>query len=95
MSATSFDSTFWQAFPGLVWSNAQASDSQRIRAALLSPTFQRLLAIAVRFGCTRLEQEWQRVLSDANDPEVSAAAPAVERILRNIRHGHALASARH
>jgi hypothetical protein len=87
-----FDHTFWQAHPGLVWSNAQATDSQRIRAALVKPLFQRLLDIAVHFGLDRLRAEWQALLDDADD-EVERAKPAVERILLNIEKGHVRAAA--
>src|ERR1700730_4730489 len=49
---------FWKKYPGLVWSNRQAGDDVRIRAALMKPRFPVLLDIAVTFGLERLEQEW-------------------------------------
>jgi len=45
---------FWQRHPGLVWSNPGADDSVHIRAALLRPTFTRLLDVVLEFGLERV-----------------------------------------
>jgi hypothetical protein len=88
----SFDQVFWRDHPGLIWSNAEASDSQRIRAALMRPAFHTLLPIAVRFGIARLADEWASLERHA-DEQTRRAAPVVRRILKNISQGHALAAA--
>jgi hypothetical protein len=49
---------FWSRHPGLVWSNPDASDAVRIRAALLRPRFEYLLDLALEFGIARLRHEW-------------------------------------
>lgn len=81
---------FWGAFPGLVWSNPDADDSTRIRAALLKPYFAQLLEIAIAFGLRRLKDEWQ-ILEEEGTPQAMRARPVVERILRNIERGRELA----
>ena len=83
---------FWKQYPGLVWSNRQAGDDVRIRAALMRPLFPVLLDIAVRFGLERLEREWAIL---RNDPETDTrrAEPSVLRILANIRRGYEQARA--
>jgi hypothetical protein len=82
-----FKANFWSQFPGLVWSNANAGDSVRIRAALLKPKFHVLLAIAVEFGCGRLIEEWSILQADPLT-DTSGAAPSVNRILKNILRGY-------
>lgn len=82
-----FRTDFWTQFPGLVWSNPGAGDSARIRAALLKPRFHVLLAIAVEFGCERLNEEWNILQADPLT-DTSGAAPAVNRILKNILRGY-------
>jgi hypothetical protein len=82
---------FWARRPGLVWSNAAASDSVQIRAALLRPRFQTLLDIAIEFGLDRLRSEWE-VLTRESNPETLRAAPIVGRILTNIEKGFASAA---
>lgn len=89
---TTCDSEFWQRHPGLVWSNRNADDGVRIRAALSRPRFEQLLAITGRFGLGRVQSEW-RYLADDDAPEVRRAAPEVERILRNLAIGRAHATA--
>lgn len=84
---------FWQRHRGLVWSNPAADDSVHIRAALVRPRFDRLLDIALKFGVERLRREWTEVQIDDNREVVRARAP-VERILRNIEKGFALAASR-
>lgn len=47
----------WQKFPGLVWSNRNADDEVRIRAALTRARFPVLLELALVFGLERLKHE--------------------------------------
>jgi hypothetical protein len=83
---------FWERHPGLIWSNPNASDSIRIRAALLRPRFHILLDIAVEFGPDRLREEWQ-ALCDDRLTDTAPARPIVERCLFNIEEGHRRAAA--
>lgn len=76
----------WKKHPGLVWSNRQADDTVRIRAALTRPRFELLLDVAEAFGLDRLRREWA-ILDAENTPETQRARPLVERILRNINEG--------
>ena len=76
----------------MAWSNPDADDSMRIRAALLRPRFRRLLDIASEFGLERLRAEWE-VLTAEPDSDVERAAAAVSRILDNIERGFARADA--
>ena len=85
--------TFWARQPGLAWSNPEADDSTRIRAALLRPRFHRLLDIAAEFGLERLQTEWSALLTNADD-DTRRARASVERILKNIEKGFAHADAR-
>ena len=85
-------SAFWERFPGLIWSNSKAGDSVRIRAALLRPRFETLLAIAIEFGLERVETEWAVLTSDP-ETDTRRAKPLVERIIGNIQKGFALAEA--
>jgi hypothetical protein len=64
-----------------------------IRAALLRPTFGRLLEIALEFGLERVRGEWE-VLQAENTREAERARRPVERILANIREGFKLAATR-
>jgi hypothetical protein len=84
---------FWEKFPGLVWSNQNPSDTVCIRAALTVPRFETLLQIAHEFGLERLRAEWS-ILVEEGTYETRRAAPIVERILRNIEKGFALAAER-
>lgn len=90
---TSAANEFWQKHRGLVWSNPNADDSTRIRAALLRPRFSLLLDIAVKFGVERVRREWRELQFD-DTREVLRAREPVERILSNIEKGFALAAAR-
>jgi hypothetical protein len=81
---------FWEQFPGLVWSNQNASDTISIRAALTQPHFEILLRVAQEFGLERLRSEWQ-ILTEEGTEETRRAAPIVDRILSNIEKGFALA----
>lgn len=85
-------SAFWDRHPGLVWSNPNADDSVHIRAALVRPRFQQLLAIAVEFGLERVRAEWD-VLQSEPTLEVERARPLVNRILSNIQEGFRFAAA--
>ena len=85
---------FWQKHRGLVWSNPNASDAAHIRAALLRPRFERLLAVVLEFGLERVRAEWAELLT-AGMPEVEFAHDSVVRILNNIETGFSLASFRH
>ncbi len=82
---------FWQKHPGLVWSNPEASDSVRIRVALMRPRFTRLLDVALEFGLERLRLEWSELLGDPTLP-TGRARTSVERILRNIEKGFSRAA---
>lgn len=74
----------------LTWSNSQASHEVLVRAALLRPTFERLLALALEplpaLGLAQLKREWRRLARECPE-EALRAAPSVERILRNIAGG--------
>ena len=76
----------WQQHPGLVWTNRQADDTVRIRAALSRPRFNLLLDLTMAFGLARLRKEWA-ILEPEGTPEVRRAAPIVARIFRNIEEG--------
>lgn len=82
----------WLKHPGLVWSNPEAADDVRIRAALLHPRFTCLLDIAVAFGLDRVKAQWAYLVQEPT-PECDRARPIVERILRNIEKGITLAAA--
>jgi len=85
---------FWQKLPGLVWSNPDAGDDVRIRAALLRPRFLQILDLAEEFGIERVEREWI-VLEREATREALRARPIVERVLRNIRRGAERAAGEH
>jgi len=80
----------WNKYPALVWSNSKASDTVRIRAGLLECRFSLILDIASVFGLARLREEWAALLQSPA-PEIRRATPFVERILRNLERGWALA----
>jgi hypothetical protein len=84
---------FWKTQPGLVWSNPNASDSVWIRAALVRPRFEQLLAIAVEFGLERIREEWA-ILKGEPTRDVERASRIVERILSHIDQGFTRASTR-
>jgi hypothetical protein len=84
---------FWQRHPGLVWSNPGADESVHIRAALLRPTFTRLLDVVLEFGLERIKIEWAKLQPDQTK-EAKRAAPVVARIFANIEKGFALAASR-
>jgi hypothetical protein len=78
---------FWKKHPGLIWSNRQASDAVRIRAALMKPSFPVLLDIAAVFGPERLEQEWAVLRSDP-ETDTHRIEHVVSQILANIWRGY-------
>jgi len=80
------NSEFWSAYPEIAWSNRHASDTVCIRAALMRPRFECLLAIARQFGLEQLRAEWE-ILVDDELTDSDRAAPHVERSLRNIEIG--------
>ena len=55
---------FWKQFPGLVWSNPDASNAVMIRAALSRPKTDWLKRIAAEFGIDRVRQEWRYLCGD-------------------------------
>ena len=89
-----FRRQFWGKHGGLVWSNPDADDGVRIRAALLRPQFPRLLDIAVEFGLDRLRQEWNELLVEGTK-EAIRARTSVERILGNIEKGFSRVASGH
>lgn len=54
---------FWDAHPGLVWSNRDAPDDVFIACALHKGRYLQLLDIAVEFGAQRLARIWQEELA--------------------------------
>lgn len=90
--ATAGNELFWKKYPGLIWSNRNAGDAVRIRAALMRPLFPVLLDIAARFGLERLEHEWAILLADS-ETDARRVQPSVSHILVNIRRGYEQACA--
>lgn len=84
--------SFWKKYPGLVWSNRNAGDAVRIRAALMRPLFPVLLDIAATFGLERLEHEWA-ILHGDSETDTRRIEPTVSHILANIRRGYEQARA--
>lgn len=78
----------------VLWSNPSASPTAVIRATLIRPTFERLLALALEHGLETLQTEW-RLLAEEGSVEAQRAAVSVDRILRHIdlgfRRSHATA----
>jgi len=84
--------TLREKYPGLVWSNPEASEEIYIRQALLNPRFTQLFSMAEDFGVNALKREWALLKADPESYfEVQRAAPEVERILQNMEKGIALA----
>ena len=80
-------------YPGLVPSNPQASEEIYIRTALLRPRFSQLFSMALDFGVNALKEQWAILKADPECcREVQRATPEVERILRNMEKGIALAA---
>jgi len=82
---------FWKKFPGLVWSNSQASDSVMIMAALTRPRFHEILAICEEFGLERVEREFAIVKDEVASPVLISM---VSGMLDNINKGFQRAQAR-
>jgi hypothetical protein len=75
---------FWKKFPGLVWSNSEASDSVMIRAALTRFRFHELLAICLEFGLDRVVHEFEVIREELGAPE---RISTISGMLTNIRRG--------
>lgn len=76
----------------ILWSNPSASASALIRAALVRPTFERLLELAKMHGLEVLRREWALLIAEGS-VEASRAAVSVERILHHLELGsHAAAT---
>ena len=77
--------TFWTRHPGLAWSNPEADDSVRIRAALLRPRFRRLLDIAREFGLPRIQREWKALAGDEDDEAAAVEFSEGGLVLRDFQ----------
>lgn len=77
---------FRRAHPTLVWSNPEAPDEVWLRAALLHPRFEWLLAAAVEAGLPALLREWERLLAE-NAEETRRVASATARVLDHLKEG--------
>jgi hypothetical protein len=75
---------FWKRFPGLVWSNPDASDTVMIRAALARPKTERLRQIADEFGIERVQAEWDVLVDDPLRPYSATHISVCNRILAHI-----------
>lgn len=83
---------FWKNFPGLVWSNADASDSVMIMAALNRPRLEQLEAIATEFGFDRVLAEWEVLQEEGLKPiHLEIANEILDEIAGRMSH----ASGRH
>lgn len=69
-----------------LWSNPDASPTALIRAALVRPTFERLLVLAKAHGLEAVQKEWQILVAE-DSIEARRAAVSVERILRHLEQG--------
>lgn len=87
-------STFADRHRTLVWSNSRAGDEVYLRAALLKPHFYTTLDACATFGIATVRREW-RLLTGEGTHEARRAAPAIERMLRNIELGFGDAATRH
>jgi hypothetical protein len=75
---------FWKRFPGLVWSNPDASDTVMIRAALARPKTDRLQQIVHEFGIERVRAEWDILVDDPLKPYSATHISVCNRILAQI-----------
>ncbi len=75
---------FWKKFPGLVWSNSEASDSVMIRAALTRYRFHELLAICLEFGLDRVVHEFEVIRDELGATE---RISLISGMLTNIKRG--------
>lgn len=71
---------------GYLWSAPKAPAEVVIRAALVRPTFDRLLALARDHGIEGLEREWNALRAEGSI-EAQRATVSVERILTHIKTG--------
>jgi hypothetical protein len=78
---------FWKKFPGLVWSNAHASDSVMIMAALHRPRLEQLQAIAEEFGFDRVLAEWEVLQEEGLKPiHVKMVVGMLDEIAERMSH---------
>lgn len=78
---------FWKEFPGLVWSNAHASDSVMIMAALTRPRLEQLHAIAGKFGLGRVLAEWEVLQEEDLKPvHLEIVAEILAKIEERMSH---------
>lgn len=77
-------SEFWKRFPGLVWSNPDASDTVMIRAALARPKTKQLEQIVDEFGFERVQSEWDILKNDPLKPYSATHILVCNRILEDI-----------
>ncbi len=75
---------FWKKFPGLVWSNSQASDAVMIRATLMQYRFHQLLEVCLEFGLDRVMHEFEMTRDELGAPE---RISTISEMLTNIRKG--------
>lgn len=73
---------------GVLWSNPSATEETFIRATLIRPTFDRVLALALQYGLGRVQGEW-RLLAEEGSEEARRAAVSNERILKHLEMGFA------
>ena len=65
------DYAFWKDYPGIVWSNPNASDAIMIANTLLQRRESVVVAIARHFGPEKLQREWLRLKNEAPSfPEI-------------------------
>lgn len=83
---------FREKYRALVWSNPQASAEVFVRQALLKPDFSVLLDAATEFGLGFVDRQWALLQAEGSQ-EAVRAAPATQRMLRNMHHGHEQAAA--
>jgi hypothetical protein len=72
---------FWQRFPGLAWSNPEASDAAMIRSALARPQTEQLRQIVEEFGIERVQSEWDILVDDPLCPYSATHISICNRIL--------------
>lgn len=73
------DRQFWDKYPGVVWSNPQASDSVMISNALLQGRLDVLKDAEEHFGPELLLIEWNKILQAALD------FPEIQRVVQILR----------
>jgi hypothetical protein len=78
------DYEFWSQYPGVVWSNPDASDTVMIRNALVRPKMYVLRAVGARFGIERMRQEWKVLCEDPLMNLSPAGRDVVSRCLNEV-----------